>query len=289
MQAVITHPQGVQAGVESAAAGEALPVSLAEIENIIPRSAACTSVERLNVYAGAYYARLLECLRDFFPVLVYALGEDLFNQFAFGYLQRYPSQSYTLNRLADNFVAYLEETRPSVPCDEAPSGQASQREVEFARWQEFVIDLARLEWSIDQVFDGPGSEGEPLLTIEQIAAIPPGAWPEARLEPSPCLRLLAFRYPVNDYFTAFRRGEQPARPAPAESRLALTRRDYVVRRHPLTPPQYALLSALVAGETVAEAIAAAAELHDDVEHLATELHDWFRGWSSSGFFRRINV
>lgn len=114
MQAVITHPLGIASGVESPEARAELDVDTTHLESVIARSKALTSVERLAIYGNAYYARLLECLRDLFPALVDALGEELFDSFAFSYLQQYPSRSYTLEHLADRFVQFLEETRPEL-------------------------------------------------------------------------------------------------------------------------------------------------------------------------------
>jgi hypothetical protein len=233
------------------------------------------------VYAGAYYARLLECLRDFFPALRHALGDATFDQFAAGYLQRYPPRSYTLDRLADDFVQFLDETRP-------PAGSAQSETVAdaaFGRMAEFVVELARMEWSIAQVFDGPGWEADPPLAVESLRSISADDWPTTRLETAPCLRLLAFRFPVNDYFTAFRRGEMPAIPALGETWLALTRREYVVRRISLSRPQYELLAALIAGHTVGESIERAAELAGDLDRFAADLHAWFRDWTALGLFR----
>ncbi|MEQ8789063.1 MAG: DNA-binding domain-containing protein [Pirellulaceae bacterium] len=281
LQAVITHPGGVKAGLLSDEARQAVPVSLEQLESVVERSLACTSVERLSVYAGAYYARLLSCLRDSFPTLVIALDEDLFDRFAFGYLQRYPSRSYTLGRLADRFLAYLEETRPTSIDD------GSRDDLEFARWQQFVIDLARLEWTIDQVFDGPGNESDPPLSAQAMSNLSPEAWQQARLQTAPCLRLLSFRFPVNDYFTAVREGEHPPRPEPEETFLALTRRDYIVRRHPLSRPQFVLLDALAERRTIGESIALAAHECDDLERLAADLQSWFANWTAAGFFQRI--
>lgn len=279
MQAVITHPLGVGAGIESPAARDAVAISAEELEQVVLPSAACTSVERLGVYAGAYYARLLGCLRDFFPTLRHALGEQLFDRFAAAYLQRHPPRSYTLDRLADHFIQFLEETGPRTNTgDEA-----------FAQLAEFVVDLARLEWNIAQVFDGPGWEREPPLSSEALAAIPAERWPEATLEPVPCLRLLAFRFPVNEYFTTFRAGESPVLPRPQPTWLALTRRDYIVRRLPLSGPQHVLLSSLAAGESVGAAIEQAAAQCGDVDRLAAELETWFRDWTAAGLFRRVEL
>ena len=70
---------------------------------MIERSSHQTSVERLEIYAGAYYARLLECLRAEYPIMAEAMGTELFDEFAVEYLQRYPSHSYTLNDLGGQF------------------------------------------------------------------------------------------------------------------------------------------------------------------------------------------
>ena len=79
---------------------------------IVTRSQSLTSTERLQIYANAYFARLFECLHEEFPALLHALGEETFDAFAFGYLQQYPSRSYTLAELGRNFAAYLAEVRP---------------------------------------------------------------------------------------------------------------------------------------------------------------------------------
>ena len=281
VQAVITHPDGIESGVASDDARREIDVDPSDIESIITPSRALSSTERLAVYGNAYYARLLECMREFFPAIVYALDEEVFDAFTVGYLQEYPSHSYTLNHLADHFVEYLEETRPELDEDDPND--------ERIGWPEFLIDLARMEQAIDEVFDGPGVEGRPLLTAEQLEAIEPERWPTVRLEPVPCLRLLALRFPVNDYYTAFRHDEQPDIPDPADTYLALTRRDYVVQRFDLSEPQYELLCALMSGKRVGAAITEAADAADDVEAFSASLQNWFHLWTAEGFFENVEL
>jgi hypothetical protein len=211
-------------------------------------------------------------MRELFPVLVQALGAELFDGFSCGYLQAHPPHSYTLGHLADNFVPYLEQTRPT--------GDDSD-------WSEFIVDLARLEWSIDQVFDGPGVERERLLDAATLNRISPDRWAEARLITVCCLRLLQFQFPVNDYFTAVRLGDEPPPPARSVTYLALSRRDFVVRRYELSRQQYDLLSALVEGKTVHEAIVRAADSCEDLDALAESLENWFHQWSARGFFKNV--
>jgi hypothetical protein len=279
-QAVVTHPSGVQGGAASAEAQELIRLNRGELEAVVRRSRNLTAAERLSIYANAYYARLLECLGACYPILKRALGDDVFDSFAFEYLQRYPSRSYTLDRLGENFARFLDETRPDREAGEDGVG-----------WPDFLIDLATLEWTIAKVFDGPGVEGQPLLTPEALQAVPPERFAAARLEPVVCLRLLAFRYPVSAYYTAARRaaeGEEIPLPDPAPEQVAVLRRDYVVRRYPLTAPQHALLEKLRDGATIGAAIEAAAAASDlDDDALAAELRGWFRFWSSEGFFAAV--
>lgn len=274
-QAVVTHPAGVEGGVGSEAAQELIRLNHGELEAVVGRSRNLTAAERMSIYASAYYARLLECLEAYYPVLRQALGEEVFQGFAFEYLQHYPSGSYTLDRLGDQFTRFLEETRP----DDGSS------------WPDFLIDLATLEWNIARVFDGPGVEFQPLLTPEALQAFPAERFGEARLAAIPCLRVLSFRYPVNAYYTAARQaedGEEIPVPNPDAERVALTRRDFVVRRYPLTAPQYVLLEKILAGATVGEAIVAAAEASDlEDDALAAELGAWFRLWAAEGFFAGV--
>src|ERR1700693_5287793 len=97
LQAVITHPDGVEAGLASSEARDQIDVDPGRVEQVVDPSKRRTSIERLEVYANAYYARLLECLRDEFPALLHAVGEEVFDGLAFEYLPSYPSQSYTLS------------------------------------------------------------------------------------------------------------------------------------------------------------------------------------------------
>jgi len=102
MQAILMNPAGAEEGAGSTE----------QAEQIVTRSRALSGLERLAIYNRAYYARLLDCLRESFPVLFHALGEDAFGAFAIDYLQKYPSRSYTLNDLGSNFPRYLRESRP---------------------------------------------------------------------------------------------------------------------------------------------------------------------------------
>jgi hypothetical protein len=280
MQAAIMHPAGVAEGIASVAARGHIDVRPDEAETVVTRSRALTALERLAIYGYAYYARLLECLREEFPVLKHALGEELFDAFAVEYLEQFPSRSYTLFQLGTNFPRFLAQTRPDREEEEstAPS------------WPDFLIDLATLERTFNEVFDGPGMEGEPPLAADTLHGVSPERLLEARLTAVPCLRLLALRYPVHHYFTAVRRHQDADLPVPAETWLAVTRRRYVVRHYELSRPAYRLLHALLAGESLGQAIRQAVEADGpDLDRLSANLWTWFHDWSAEGFFRAVEL
>ena len=275
MQSVIMNSAGVIDGIASADAQAEIDISPAEVETVIQRSAQQTSVERLQIYAGAYYARLLECLRAEFPVMVKAMGEDLFDEFAVEYLRRYPSRSYTLDHLGANFANFLAETRPTSATEDNS-------------WLDFLADLAKLEWNFAEVFDGRGAEQSALLEPEQLLAVSAERWAEASLIPVPCLRILRLDFPVHEYYRALREGEEAIPPARETTWLAISRRNYFVKHHTMTPPEAAILEAIIAGATVGEAIGRAA-VEVDVDRFAENLRDWFGAWTANGFFLTVKL
>jgi len=267
---------------EAITAADERPVE--DLEQVILPGARQTSTERLQVYAEAYSARLLECLQHTFPVLWETIGHEAFAAFGFAYLQRHPPQSYTLDRLGDRLPEFLDATRAQLSVvDESGSGE-EPGENAFAQ---LLIDLARLELAIDQVFDGPGSEGDPPLDVVVLENLTPEAFAAARLRLCPSVKLLEFRTPVSGHFTAVRRGEPWPEPERRVTFLALSRRNYVVQRHELSRPQFVLLSILACGETIGQAITAAAESCQDADPLGEELRSWFDEWSAAGLFAEL--
>lgn len=285
MQTVITHPTGIADGIEAAAAKEHLDTSLDRVEQVVTRSSKQSSVERLSVYGNAYFARLLGCLEEEFPATRQAVGAEAFAGFVSAYLQKHPSTSYSLGDLHRRFPDFLSESRPPATAESAAP-----------TWVEFVIDLARLESMYCEVFDGPGEEQLPRLTLESLTTIGPEQWMNSRLTTAASLRLLHLRFPVHVYATAVRKGQPTGMLQPADTWLAVHRKEFIVRRRPLSRRQFMLLSALQNESTVAEAIMAS--LHDggeaadtiDDEQLAVlsqQLQADFRTWVIEGYFLHV--
>jgi hypothetical protein len=245
-----SHPElaDVQRWFQAAILGEAAPDDTADV--VHPPA-------RLDVYRHGYRVRMLTSLQQTHPALRHALGERVFDAFAWDYLQSHPSRSYTLFRLSEGFADHLAATRP-----------------DDGVWPDFIIDLARLERTFMEVYEGPGIEGKPMRDL------PSEPDPIAVLEPACCLRLVRSRFPIGDFLQAVRRGEKPPLPAPAPSRLAVSRRDYVVTFTPLDAAGYAALESLAGGAPVGEA-AAVAGLEP------AELWTSVLAWARQGLVREV--
>jgi len=271
-QAVTTHPGGVGAGLHSDEARSAIDAD--DAQAVVAPSLQQSADERLAVYAHAYWARLVECLQEEFPVVRTAVGDDAFAGLAVDYLIAYPSRSYTLGQLGDRFADHLAATRPA---DDA-----------FAA---AVVELGRLERACGEVFDAAGGETLGYLTDADLAAVPAERRGDLRLVSLPTFQLLRFECDANGWFTALRAsGADADPPADRTSFVALSRRDYIVRRKPLSHVQHALLSELRSGATLGRALATIAGEHPAAVHeIAASLGAWFADWAAAGFFRGVTV
>ena len=279
MQSVITHPAGIEAGASSDSARMAVGADVNELDDVVCRSHRLSSADRLRIYGNAYFARLLECLRAEFPAMVQALGEEAFDGLAFGYLLEHPSQSYTLSRLAAELPGHLSKTRPPREPDD------DQNSPDFA---DFLIDLAILERTYSEVFDGTGPEQALPLKPSDLEGLSVEQFADSRLVLHDCVRLLSLRFPVHEYATAVRHGEDSDFPEARPTFLVVTRRDFLVRRFKVSPIQFALLAALQRGSSVGEALLAIRP-HDDADlaQLATDLRRWFGEWAAAPLFQRL--
>lgn len=257
-QTVVTHPAGVQQAAT-------------DLNDLLTASSQQSAEDRVAVYARSYWARLLECLREEHPLVRAAVGDAAFDALAVGYLQACPSTSYTLAQLGERFAAYLAEHRPDDDFSAA------------------VVELARLERNINEVFDLAGGETLGFLGPDDLAAVPVERRADVRLAPLPTFRLLSFEHDVNDWYTRLRAAAGEVQlPARRPSYVALSRREFIIRRHPLSAIQAALLQAISDGAPLGDAIAIAVEQHPaDLDELAASLQTWFAAWAAAGFFRGI--
>ncbi len=269
MQAVLQHPFGVTAGAQ--AADSAFRPEVAEV---ITASSRQSSVERLGVYAQAYWARLLECLRAEFPAVLAAAGDEAFAGLAAGYLQTYPSQSKSLHQLGKDFSTYLAAARPP-RANHAPDAA------------DFLIDLAALERCYSEVFDAEGPEQSRPLDSQQLAERSPDDLSHHRLEFFPTVRLITLRFPCHEFASAIRHGGSAETPAGSKTHLVVYRTNYVVQRQPLANWQHILLSSLMSGTDNETGLHQAVVAEDWPQEAASAIRATFRNWTAAPLIRAV--
>ncbi len=261
MQEVVVHPGTVEEAIESDGAIREIPSE--RLSEVVLPSHSMTSAERVGVYHGMYLMRMEEALETDYPVIRYHLGDHQFGHLVREYVQRYPSTSYTLNRLGDHFPQFF---------------------LDEPQWHDaaFLHDLARLELAMTEVFD---EEESPVLGSEELEGVPPDAWEEARLRPIPALRLLAFKHAVVPNLVAYHEDRPSPGPRRRATWVALYRRDYSVLRLELSRAEYDLMKAIVDGVPLGEALATAAASKS--QRQQAKVFRWFRTWISEGLFTAI--
>jgi hypothetical protein len=226
---------------------------------------------RLQIYRHAYTARLLECLRDDYPVLAATLGDSRFEELGRRYIGLHPSDSFSLNAWGRHLAS---------ACAASPS-------LEHAA---FYAELAVLEWALVEVTHAQAAAP---LDPSEFQRIPADAWSEIRLIASDALRLLSFQYPVNAHYQAYRsEGIVLPLPAATPSTTAVYRRELTLWRMDLTRAMTRVLSALLAGETLGQALARIELDGADAAAVAEAERSvmvWFQAWVTSGFFARVEV
>jgi len=227
-----------------------------------------TALERLEIYRRGYHARLIECLADDYPATQYALGEAAFDDLCRAYIARFPSTGPSLNFFGWRMSAFIGEEMAE------PLGERA-----------FAANLTALEWAVVEVIH---AQSEPPLSPAGLLGVPADGWDRVRLEATSALRLLRFDHPVNEYFQAYRDGESPAIPAARASATVVYRSGPTVWRMDLSDPMAAVLSALVAGEPLGEALSQGeGHLSDlDPAEVASRVTTWFREWVGHGLFVR---
>ncbi len=209
------------------------------------------------------------------------IGRRKFDALTRAYLTDFPSRSFSLRNLGSQLEQWLLAHRSYIE----PRA-------------ELALDMVRIEWAHIEAFD---SATDPLLDADDLAGIHDGS----QLHLQPYLRVLRLRYPVDDLIIEVRsesgssdsssnnasiaRKHRKARHVAAmeaeEIYLAVHRHENSVYYKRLSREDYRLLSALMAGEPIGQAIDTAFEDSKIPEDdRAPFLQSAFRTWSSLGWF-----
>lgn len=234
-------------------------------DDVIAPSPTLDPAARVAIYRRMYLARLTEAMENDFPVVTAIVGHPQFHALVRRYVARHRPSSWTLNDLGRTFPSFLARRRGAL-----------------------VRDVARIERAMSEAFDADVTR---VLRPADAALVPADAWGDARLEPSPSLRVLRLSTDANRAVTRVRSGGGvPRSRRSAPTGVAVWRREDRVWRLDLTEPMHAALSALVRGRSLAAAVAAAQRAFDgEPDVLAARVRTWFAQWIEEGFFAAVRA
>jgi len=217
--------------------GDAPPPEPVLLE-IVPPTPTLTAPERIQVYAGMYFWRLVEALREDFGKVAAVLGDDGFATLVRDYLARHPSTEPSVRHLGRALPDFLEGREPI-----------------------YLADLARLEWTRLEVFDAPDATPLGAVELRRVAA---EDWPRLRFTLVPACARLVTGWPVHRLWA----GETMT--APGRTALRVWREGFRVYQTALVPVEEAALDRLLAGEP----FAVICEVFDDPAEAGALLLRW---------------
>ncbi len=144
------HPEGAEAGLRSRPARRLVAAAAADPASVVLPSKALTSVERLDIYAHMYYARLIEVMEAEYPTTRQILGS---HAFAVACRRFIDTQSFPLaharqpEREASGFPR-------ADPAERAPQRTCRRRRANRAR------DGGRVRRAARRADDGRGVRGD---------------------------------------------------------------------------------------------------------------------------------
>lgn len=218
--------------------------------------------QRFALYRGNLTGTWNKTLTSAYPVLKQLVGEEFFSGLTRAYGKTYPSDNGDLNLFGARFAEFLEG-------------------FEHVSDYPYFPDMARLEWALHRAhYAGNGQRIGPA----DFANLSPEQLDQARLRLNPACSVFRSGWAVVELWQAHQPGMEESFP----SELACTNYGLIVRPHwktdlvSLTPAAFAVLSALVARETLGQALDAALAVDPDFDFGAN-----LQQWLQFGIFEEI--
>src|SRR5450830_171370 len=205
---------------------------------------------RLALYRGHLTGTRENVLAAAYPVLRQLVGEEFFGGLARAFGHAHPAQDPDLNQFGARLANFLDGFAPAFDYPYLP-------------------DMARLEWALHASYYG--ADAVP-VTARDLAALSPGQFDGYRFALHPAARLQKSHWAVATLWQAHHGGAFPQE-MDAKEHWIISRVDWQVQLHRLSPAQHAALACLEQGGTVGEGLDAALALAADCD-VGAALVQW---------------
>jgi len=234
------------------------PVDAGAREECLAGDAHLSAGERAHIYSDMYLFRLVDALREDYPLVARLIGDEAFFALCAEYVRAHPSRNPSLARLGADLPAFLRE-RPATRPD--------------------LADLAALEWARAEAFIAPDAAPLDATALQTLGA---GAASD-RLVLVHSVRLLSFEHDGAALWADLEAAREPGPPMRRRMALLVWRKGFEVFHAEVSPEELAALAALRRGATLGEAFEAFAPLPDP----AGSALDALASWSGEGLIAQI--
>lgn len=224
-----------------------------------------SGLERLEVYAKGYIARVHESLTESFEAVGHVLGHGMFVKLAEDYAAEYPSQNYNLSLLGSNLSSFL-KTYDAVK--ELP----------------FLPDLAEMEWKIAEAFH---TFDRPVEGLEILSTLSGGDLEKIKIEFQPHVQIVKSEWPIWDIWHV---RKEPVEKIKVDlinrpQQVLIYRNQWRVKCEAIDPVQFLLLEGLLKMENLGQVTDTLLEKHDELPETA----NYFSHWVQSGMIAHIYI
>ncbi len=218
LHALITAPEGVSEGLRQLGQNDAA------LDGVLVGDARRGAVARLDVYANMYFFRILDVLREDFPKLVAAVGDQRFHDLVTDYLIAHPPRSPSLGEAGAALPTFL-----------------------AARGEAWCAELAELEHTRSALFI---AEDAAPLAFDEVRALAPDALTALPLALIPAHARLTFRHAVDEFWSnGLTTDASGLTNSPTAARHVLVwRQGTAIFHRPITAREAAWLDAIAGGE-----------------------------------------
>jgi hypothetical protein len=218
--------------------------------------------KRLGIYYDAYRLRIIEALANVYPNLKKLLGDDLFDSTARSYINMYPSTFRNMRWVGDKMAEHLQVTLRQHP---------------------IAAEMATFEWALGLSFD---AEDVPILTLQDLAIIPPQDWGSLRFKFQPAVQLFTPTYNVLRVWQALNSDETPPKAKQIKEPYVVWRKDLNSHYRSLEPAEYAAIQQMMTGASFAD-LCETLQQNASEEAATVQAAQYLAGWLNEGLLTAL--
>lgn len=226
--------------------------------------------DRLEIYAEAYFTRVLESMKSDFQITHRVLGEISFQKLVSDYLKKHPSQTTNIGELGRYFPDYI-------------ASYDDLKEVPF------LEALAKMEWLMIEAFYANDTG---FLNRSIIGALTDEDWAVAKFILAPSIFLVESIWPLDQFWKyhdeSIELDSIQFEPFSNKKGYLIFRENGIVSIEELLSPSFFILQKLNSGQSLISTLEESQNKFSEID-IASQIMNWFNDWVRRGFIHDLKT